>query len=266
MSARQTCAHASPCLCEVEALRAKLAAADKRAADANSIANVADRALRDADKRTEAAESSRDELAAQVQAQALQIAKAEKRIETAEFIQKQADLLLRQKEKAWKARVEITEKQVEALALQNVKLREAIKKLLCLDDDEKADAVCEEAATALALDTKDAEKTVADMKANFWPKELTKELREVLGIMVFRTGPLAGLYRETKTADIPRKVEEEQAFILHKLVGYVLLYGSKWRKEFDKEVQPLFDKAEAARARSEGERESDLKRENNDGN
>ena len=112
MSARQTCAHASPCLCEVEALRAKLAAADKRAADANCIANVADRALRDADKRTEVTEKK-------VEAQALQIEKAEKRIETAQFIQKQADILLKQKEKVWKERV-------EAQALQIVKLWEAM--------------------------------------------------------------------------------------------------------------------------------------------
>ena len=213
MSARQTCAHASPCLCEVEALRAKLAAADKRAADANSIANVADRALRDADKRTEAAESSRDELAAQVQAQALQIAKAEKRIETAEFIQKQADLLLRQKEKAWKARVEITEKKVEAQALHIVKLREGLEQysrddfyhwLVESQNGLQSDPT-KRAREALALDTKDAEKMVAEMEE--------KNFR-------------LGMTHQRKLTDLIKT-----------------------------------EKAKAARARSEGERESDFKRE-----
>ena len=102
-------------------------------------------------------------------AQAIQIAKAEKRIETAEFIQKQSDLLLRQKEKVWKERVEVQ-------ALQIVKLRKDLLEIGSRTQPpdvfkwESIQAILNVvhgiSKKALALDTKDAEKMVAEMKAD----------------------------------------------------------------------------------------------------
>ena len=178
---RQTCAHASPCLCEVEALRAKLAAADKRAADANSIANVADRALRDADKRTEAAESSRDELAAQVQAQALQIVQLREKIITAK-----------------NSIDEGTGSKEQIISFVWMHLKEA-----------------------LALDTKDAEKMVAERDV-----DLALARRVVFAVRRTRE-----IYEQVRPCDL----------------------GELW--------SALKQHDEADRARSEGERESDSKRE-----
>ena len=62
-----------------------------------------------------------------------------------------------------------------------------------------------------------------------YPKELTAELRDVLGMMNFQTCPIAHGFRDAG-ASIPRKVEEEQAYVMHWLIGHVLASGSDWRK------------------------------------
>lgn len=61
-----------------------------------------------------------------------------------------------------------------------------------------------------------------------YPKEMTPELREVLGLMVFTTGPIAHGFREAGE-DIDCKVEAEQAFVLHWLIGLALQHGPAWR-------------------------------------
>ena len=60
-----------------------------------------------------------------------------------------------------------------------------------------------------------------------YPKEMTPELRKVLGMMVFELSPLAHLFRD-RGADIPRRAEDEQAFVLHWLIGLVLEHGAGW--------------------------------------
>ncbi len=87
---------------------------------------------------------------------------------------------------------------------------------------------------------------VIRLRALVWPKKLTPEIREVLGHMVYDTSPLAHAFQDAGV-DIPRKIEEEQAFILHKLIGYALTHGANWRKEFTKELGPVIKQAKAAK-------------------
>lgn len=61
-----------------------------------------------------------------------------------------------------------------------------------------------------------------------YPDEMTPELREVLGLMVFTTGPIAHAFRAAGH-DIGHKVEEEHAFVLHWLIGLALRNGPAWR-------------------------------------
>jgi hypothetical protein len=61
-----------------------------------------------------------------------------------------------------------------------------------------------------------------------YPKEMTPALREVLGIMIFTTGPIAHALRDSGV-EIPRKAEAEQAYVLHWLIGLALEHGDKWR-------------------------------------
>lgn len=61
-----------------------------------------------------------------------------------------------------------------------------------------------------------------------YPKELTPELREVLGMPMWETGTLARAFRAAGH-DIQPKAEAEQAFVLHWLTLLVLEHGSGWR-------------------------------------
>lgn len=59
------------------------------------------------------------------------------------------------------------------------------------------------------------------------PDQMTAAIGEVLGMMVFRSGPLAHIYRAAGF-DIPRKCEDEQAFILHRFLPLAILHGDAW--------------------------------------
>ena len=76
----------------------------------------------------------------------------------------------------------------------------------------------------------------------------TDPVREVLGLMLWNTGPLAHLHRAAG-ADIRPKAEEEQAFVLHWLLGLALQHGGGWRKAAAEEIDRL-RKAAKARAQS----------------
>lgn len=62
-----------------------------------------------------------------------------------------------------------------------------------------------------------------------FPKSLTPPLRRVLSMIMWETGPIAHALRATG-ADIARKAEDEQAVVLHWLVGFVLEHGDDWHK------------------------------------
>lgn len=72
-----------------------------------------------------------------------------------------------------------------------------------------------------------------------YPKEMTPELRKVLGMMVFELSPVAHLFRDKAGADIPRRAEDEQAYVLHWLIGLVLEHGAGWAAVAGKKIEDL---------------------------
>jgi hypothetical protein len=63
------------------------------------------------------------------------------------------------------------------------------------------------------------------------PEELTEPVREVLGVMCFTSGPTAALLRRAGGWDIPQRIEDEQAAVLHWLLKLALRHGDGWRRE-----------------------------------
>lgn len=78
------------------------------------------------------------------------------------------------------------------------------------------------------------------------PAELTPDLREILGMMIYSTAPIAHAFQKAG-AKIEQKAEEEQAFILFWLLGLYLKHGSEWRKHAAQEI-PRADEARKAGA------------------
>ena len=66
------------------------------------------------------------------------------------------------------------------------------------------------------------------MSERVFPGTLTPDLAEVLGLMIFTTAPIAHKLREGG-AEIAHKVEAEQAYVLHLLIGLALEHGPAWR-------------------------------------
>ncbi|MCJ2051657.1 hypothetical protein [Methylobacterium sp. J-070] len=81
-----------------------------------------------------------------------------------------------------------------------------------------------------------------------FPRELTGELMEVLGMPNFQTGPMAHAFRDAGRAQIRPKCEDEQAFILHWLVTLVLEHGADWRRHAGDTLEAVIAEAKAARA------------------
>jgi hypothetical protein len=68
-----------------------------------------------------------------------------------------------------------------------------------------------------------------NMAAHVFPAQLTPPLREVLGLMLWQTTPIAHALRAAGHT-IDRKVEVEQAHALHWLLGFALQDGENWQK------------------------------------
>lgn len=73
------------------------------------------------------------------------------------------------------------------------------------------------------------ERELRAARADAFPAYLTPALRRVLSMMMWETGPIAHALRATGE-DIARKAEDEQAVVLHWLVGFVLKHGDDWHK------------------------------------
>ena len=84
-----------------------------------------------------------------------------------------------------------------------------------------------------------------------FPRELTPELLEVLGMVNFQTGPMAHAFRDAGRAEIRRKCEDEQAFVLHWLVTLVLEHGADWRRHAGEVLQEVIAEAKVKRAATE---------------
>ena len=76
------------------------------------------------------------------------------------------------------------------------------------------------------------------IRCTAYPKQMTAELREVLGLMPLATGPIARDFRAAGE-DIPNKPEAEQAFVLHWLIGLALRNGPAWRSIAAAEIGSL---------------------------
>ncbi len=79
-----------------------------------------------------------------------------------------------------------------------------------------------------------------------FPKELTPEIRDVLGLMIFQTAPIAHALRAGGES-IPRKVEEEQAFVLHWMICLALEHGAKWRTKVGERLEAIAANARSAK-------------------
>lgn len=64
----------------------------------------------------------------------------------------------------------------------------------------------------------------------------------VLGTMVFHTSPMARVYRAAGH-DIPTKVEDEQAFILDRMIRMVLEHGENWVEILDADYKAALARA-----------------------
>lgn len=77
-----------------------------------------------------------------------------------------------------------------------------------------------------------------------YPTEMTPELERILGMPNFVCGPFARAFREGG-ADIPTKAEAEQAFVIHKLIGFYLEHGADYAEKFHDELAALEQKLKA---------------------
>jgi hypothetical protein len=74
------------------------------------------------------------------------------------------------------------------------------------------------------------------------PAQLTPPLREVLGLMLWQTTPIANALR-VAGLDVGRKAEIEQAVALHWLLGFALKDGENWQKTAAVALRKLTDAA-----------------------
>ena len=69
-----------------------------------------------------------------------------------------------------------------------------------------------------------------------FPSEMTPELRDILGRPNFVCAPIAHIF-QAAGADIPRKAEAEQAFVLHWMVKLYLAHGDDWQEQGERELK-----------------------------
>ncbi|KKN33992.1 hypothetical protein LCGC14_0798050 [marine sediment metagenome] len=71
-----------------------------------------------------------------------------------------------------------------------------------------------------------------------FPSEMTPELQDILGRPNFVCGPIAHIF-QAAGADIPRKAEAEQAFVLHWMIKLYLTHGDRWREIGEEELKEV---------------------------
>ena len=84
----------------------------------------------------------------------------------------------------------------------------------------------------------------AAVRPSLLPSEMTPEIGDVLRLMVYTTGPLAHLFRAGGAA-IPKRIEDEQAFILFRFLHLALVHGAAWKKVSDLEVGAALARSKA---------------------
>src|SRR3546814_11904735 len=74
-----------------------------------------------------------------------------------------------------------------------------------------------------------------------WPTALTQGLREILGIPNFQCGPMAHAYQKIGEFSgddglaLEKSAEDEQDYILHKLISFWFEHGDGWREQIGRE-------------------------------
>ncbi len=76
---------------------------------------------------------------------------------------------------------------------------------------------------------------------------LDDDVKHVLGFLAMDCRPYAEMLR-ADGVDIPRKIELEQATVLHWMLGYYLKFGAKWRAEAGKYVKAHIEAQSACAA------------------
>lgn len=74
---------------------------------------------------------------------------------------------------------------------------------------------------------------------------LDDDLRYILGRPNFAVGTLAHEYRNDG-APIPHKAEDEQAFVIYRMLGFYLKSPATWRADFEADVDALIERRKAA--------------------
>ena len=80
-----------------------------------------------------------------------------------------------------------------------------------------------------------------------YPDKITPELKEVLSLMLWKTGEIAHILR-AGGIDIPRKAEEEQCAVLHWLITLAIDYGDDWKQKFGDRMDAIMVKAKGGEA------------------
>lgn len=80
---------------------------------------------------------------------------------------------------------------------------------------------------------------VASASALTYPATLTPDLAEIMGMPNFRCAPIAHVYRDAGLANVARKAEAEQAFVIDKLVRFAIAHGADWRKHAQEELNQV---------------------------
>ena len=80
-----------------------------------------------------------------------------------------------------------------------------------------------------------------DFDFALYPKQLTEDTKTALSYMCFDLIKVAQVYRDLGY-EIPKKAEEEQAFCLHRWLGFALEHGDKWTDIANQELKDLREK------------------------
>lgn len=86
---------------------------------------------------------------------------------------------------------------------------------------------------------------VTELESTLFPVELTPDIKDVLSLMMWETGPIAHVF-QSAGRDIARKGEAEQAFVMHWLIHLALTHGAGWRKAAREELTTLHEANKAA--------------------
>ncbi len=82
-----------------------------------------------------------------------------------------------------------------------------------------------------------------------WPELLTPELRHILGMMCFQLGKLAHAYQRASEfigveGPLDKRAEDEQAFMLHKWIGFWFSHGAEWQGAAGADLTRVIDAIE----------------------